>query len=139
MGRYYSGDIEGKFWFGVQSSDDAEFFGAIQLDSNYINYQLDEDNLPEIKEGITKCRVALGDKKEKLDAFFAEGGAGYAGYNDKMLAEYLGMPWDDSQSAFASINHPVHEMLEWYARLELGEKILKCVEEKGYCEFQAEI
>lgn len=22
MGRYYSGDIEGKFWFGVQSSDD---------------------------------------------------------------------------------------------------------------------
>ena len=28
MGRYYSGDIEGKFWFGVQSSTDGEFFGA---------------------------------------------------------------------------------------------------------------
>ena len=24
MGRYYSGDIEGKFWFGVQSSGDVE-------------------------------------------------------------------------------------------------------------------
>jgi len=23
MGRYYSGDIEGKFWFAVQSSTDA--------------------------------------------------------------------------------------------------------------------
>ena len=28
MGRYYNGDIEGKFWFGVQSSDDADFFGV---------------------------------------------------------------------------------------------------------------
>ena len=27
MGRYYNGDIEGKFWFAVQSSDDADFFG----------------------------------------------------------------------------------------------------------------
>jgi hypothetical protein len=28
MGRYYHGDIEGKFMFGVQSSDDADFFGV---------------------------------------------------------------------------------------------------------------
>jgi len=28
MGRYYNGDIEGKFWFAVQSSDDADFFGV---------------------------------------------------------------------------------------------------------------
>ena len=24
MGRFYSGDIEGKFWVGVQDSDDIE-------------------------------------------------------------------------------------------------------------------
>ena len=24
MGRFYSGDIEGKFWFGIQASDDVE-------------------------------------------------------------------------------------------------------------------
>ena len=24
MGRFYSGDIEGKFWFGVQDSNDIE-------------------------------------------------------------------------------------------------------------------
>ena len=29
MGRYYSGDIEGKFWFGIQPSNDAEQFGAV--------------------------------------------------------------------------------------------------------------
>jgi hypothetical protein len=28
MGRYYSGDIAGKFWFGVQDSTDAENFGG---------------------------------------------------------------------------------------------------------------
>jgi len=28
MGRYYEGDIRGKFWFSVQSSDDASSFGV---------------------------------------------------------------------------------------------------------------
>jgi len=28
MGRFYSGDISGKFWFGVQSSYDADNFGV---------------------------------------------------------------------------------------------------------------
>jgi hypothetical protein len=27
MGRYYSGDIGGKFWFAIQDSCDAEYFG----------------------------------------------------------------------------------------------------------------
>ena len=30
------------------------------------------------------------------------------------------------------------ELLQWYARLELGEKILKCVKENGECFFEAE-
>jgi hypothetical protein len=38
MGRYYDGDIEGKFWFAVQDSNDGEFFGAEETNSNYINY-----------------------------------------------------------------------------------------------------
>ena len=28
MGRFYSGDIEGKFWFAVQDSVDAQHFGG---------------------------------------------------------------------------------------------------------------
>jgi hypothetical protein len=31
MGRYYSGDIEGKFWFGTQDSTDASNFGVDPL------------------------------------------------------------------------------------------------------------
>ena len=32
MGRYYQGDIEGKFWFAVQSSADPEFFSPSHID-----------------------------------------------------------------------------------------------------------
>ena len=35
MGRYYSGDIEGKFMFAIQSSDAPERFGAVE-NQNYI-------------------------------------------------------------------------------------------------------
>ena len=37
MGRYYSGDIEGKFWFGVQNSTDADFFG-VQGEPRFYHY-----------------------------------------------------------------------------------------------------
>jgi hypothetical protein len=29
MGRFYTGDIEGKFWFAIQSSGDADYFGDV--------------------------------------------------------------------------------------------------------------
>ena len=35
MGRYYNGDIEGKFWFGVQSSDDVENLVTITPNTYY--------------------------------------------------------------------------------------------------------
>ena len=34
MGRYYYGQISGKFWFGVQSSDDASYFGLEHNDTS---------------------------------------------------------------------------------------------------------
>ena len=47
MGRYYNGDIEGKFWFAVQSSDDADFFG-VEGYSAYLNYYFDKDDMTTI-------------------------------------------------------------------------------------------
>lgn len=38
MGRYYSGDIEGKFWFAVQSSNAADRFGVSGNEPNFIQY-----------------------------------------------------------------------------------------------------
>jgi hypothetical protein len=123
MGRYYSGDIEGKFWFAVQSSDDADFFGVCGEQPNELYYYFDKDNLPEIKKGIKQCLEELGEYKERLDIFFG----GNEGYNDEMIAKELKI-----SKAKAG------ELLEWYARLELGEKILKQVKKAGYCEFVAE-
>lgn len=62
MGRYYSGDIEGKFWFAVQSSDDADFFGGDRSEPNYINYYFSEDDLPTIKKGVADCVKKLDRK-----------------------------------------------------------------------------
>jgi hypothetical protein len=128
MGRYYSGDIEGKFWFGVQPSDDADFFGGQQSEPAEILYSFSEDDLPSIREGIAQCMAALGDRTAKLDAFFAPDGKGSQGYNDQTVAEALQLP-----------ETAVREVLAWYARLELGRKILACVEEKGACCFEAEL
>ena len=121
MGRYYNGDIEGKFMVAVQSSDDADFFGVKgKPPEEFLEYYFDKDNLAEIKEGIETCKRILGDWKKKLDDFFKTKSA----YNRKMLQDEIGLKdWS---------------MLTWYARLELGEKILKCVEEKGECQFEAE-
>ena len=123
MGRYYNGDIEGKFWFAVQSSDDADFFGSEGCEPNYLDYYFDEDHLPDIKDGLQKCDEALGEFGDKLDKFFKEG----KGYNDKELAEKLEITQEK-----------LKELLVWYARRILGRKILKCVETNKDCSFTAE-
>ena len=123
MGRYYSGDIEGKFWFGVQASDDAGFFGGDELEPNYISYYFGEEHLPDIKEGLDKCKKELGDWKKKIDDFFEK----EDGYNDKIVAK-----WGYDPKEF-------DKKLEWCARYELGMKIYKYVKKHGECNFDAEL
>tara|TARA_R110002124_G_scaffold36337_3_gene117158 strand:+ start:631 stop:1011 length:381 start_codon:yes stop_codon:yes gene_type:complete len=126
MGRYYNGDIEGKFWFAVQSSNDADFFGSEGEEPNtYLNYHFTKDeHLKDIKKGIKECEKELGTWKEKLDKFFKDNN----GYNDKMIEDQLGLKEEKSR-----------ELLEWYARLELGNQILECVMKQGDCSFEAEL
>ena len=128
MGRYYNGDIEGKFWFAVQSSDDADFFGVVGQ-ANYISYYFDEDNLEDIQNGIKQCEEALGNNKAILDAFFNE----HNGYNDEMIVEYFKNKHD-----IITNEKFIHTLLGWYARLGLGNQILECVKENGSCSFDAE-
>ena len=126
MGRYYNGDIEGKFWFGVQSSDDGDFFGSKGEEPNtFLNYHFTKDeHLKDIKKGIKECEKELGTWKEKLDKFFKDNN----GYNDKMIEDQLGLKKEKSK-----------ELLEWYARLKLGNQILECVMKQGECSFEAEL
>ena len=114
MGRFYSGDIEGKFWFAVQSSTDQEFFG-MEEDRSYIDYYVDDDSMEQIEKGIKDCKKALHGYKAKS-------------YNNQELAEYL-----------STDEEKVSYLLEWYARLELGNKIYECVKEQGSCVLNAEM
>jgi len=118
MGRYYSGDIEGKFWFAVQSSNCADRFGSIGNEPSYIEYYFDTEHLSGVKEEIQNIEENLGDKKELLDKFFEENN----GYNSSMLLE-IGITQHD---------------LEEYADLLMGYKIRDCIEDTGACSFTAE-
>lgn len=119
MGRYYSGDIEGKFWFALQSSDAASRFNGLQFEPAYIEYYFDESHLEAVEAEIKVIENALGEKKQILNDFFAK----KTGYTDKDIAD-LGVSKDE---------------LKEYADLELGIKIRDCINAKGTCSFEAEL
>lgn len=115
MGRYYSGMIEGKFMFAVQSSIAADRFGSIHCEPNYVEYYFDEEQLDEIKEQLDILRPNY----EKVAKFFETRKA----YNDVEMKE----------------NDITEAELSDYADYVLGEKIRDCVENSGECNFTAEL
>ena len=119
MGRYYTGDIEGKFWFGLQPSDAPSRFGGTEQEPAYITYDFQEEDLEEIEEEIKNIQENLGDKIGIIEKFFEDN----TGYNDAMLEE-IGIGKDD---------------LREYADLQLGIQIRDCIREQGYCTFDCEI
>ena len=116
MGRYFSGDIEGKFWFALQSSDCADRFGVQGYQPEVLNYYFEESDLESVENEIAEIEKSLGDKIKIIDDFF-ETNNGY-----KMLAD-------------ANITN--HELSE-YADLGMGKKIRDCIIENGECSFEAE-
>ena len=129
MGRYYHGDIEGKFMFGIQSSSDADFFG-VEGQASYLNYYYSKEDLPKVEEGIKECEGVLGEYLNHIDQFFKEKDS----YNNEQLSKYLteklGKDVTENNVAFN---------LEWYARLELGREIRDCIKENDQCYFEAEL
>jgi len=119
MGRYYTGDIEGKFLFGVQSSDAASRFGGDEVEPNYITYNFETYHLESIESEIKKIKKTLGKKLKIMKDFFAK----KEGYNDDDLKK-IGISQDD---------------LSEYADLQLGLQIRDCVKKTGGCQFDAEL
>ena len=119
MGRYYSGDIEGKFWFALQSSNAASRFGGVEVEPAYLNYYFDEDHLEEVEAEIKNIQDSLEDKIQILDDFFKENN----GYTDVSINK-LGISMDE---------------LRDYADLGLGIKIRDQIKNFGTCSFDAEL
>ena len=125
MGRYYQGDIEGKFWFAIQSSEDANFFGCLG-EPRFLSYGFETEDLPNIEKGLKECVEVLGNNRirNKLDKFFER----KDGYNDEMLMKEFG--WSKER---------VRYLLTWYDRALLGEQIRDSVKKQGHCYFEAEL
>lgn len=122
MGRYYSGDVEGQFYPGLQSSNAADRFGASGREPSYIEYSFDESLLDEINEELDAIKKGLGDNFEKAKSYF----------NDSSVEKAV-------KDFFPDLNeYDVRYILREYSDYELGCKIRDCVIEKGECSFQAE-
>ena len=118
MGRYYHGDIEGKFWFAVQSSDaPSRFSKRAECEPSYIEYYFDDDHLQEVQKELGRIKKKIGKRMEKFDEFFS----GECGYNDEML-KAAGLP---------------PHMVEDYADYKLGKQIEECIIKTGECSFSA--
>lgn len=124
MGRYYYGDIEGKFMFAVQNSDAADRFGVIGQQPMELNYFFEEDDLETIQLELQTIESTLGDNLQKMIDFNEQNDF----YNDDMLSEFLGVDKED-----------LHTILSEFADWRLGKEIEEKVLEDGQCEFTAEI
>jgi hypothetical protein len=135
MGRFYQGDIEGKFWVGVQPSDDADFFGVegIEVEDpdepEALDYEFYKEHEPSVRDGLKTCLKELGDTKPHLDEFFMKNDS----YNDKILIDYL-----QSKMGWRYSENEVIDLLGWYARYDLGTEILGSIIKHGQCVFEAE-
>lgn len=120
MGRYYHGDIEGKFWFAVQSSDaPSRFSKSAECEVGYIPYFFDEEHIGEVQAELLSIENKLGENIKKISDFFQTN----TSYNDNSLKEIGITP----------------EILEDYADYQLGKKIEQCIISTGQCSFEAEI
>lgn len=119
MGRYYVGDINGKFWFALQSSDAASRFGGYEHSPSVIEYSFYKDeHLDGIENEIKAIEDKLGEKLSVVEKFFEDNN----GYNAEMIKPYF-----------------TTDELRDYADLLLGREIRDCVKEHGECNFDAEL
>ena len=116
MGRYYNGDVNGKFMFAVQSSDAHERFGAV---ISCVDYEISRDMYDDIVrelDSIDKGSI------ERVDKMFKEN----TGYNDEIKKQY---------------NVTEHDLSE-YADYSLGKQVKDYFDdnpEDHYCNFTAEL
>ena len=120
MGRYYNGDVNGKFMFAIQGSDAHERFGAVEEQSNYINYVVYRDSYAEICAELDSIKHNSSIKK--VEKMFNEEG----GYNDEIKKKF-----DVSEKDLSE-----------YADYEIGMQLKEFFDENpdvDECRFDAEI
>ena len=125
MGRYYNGDIDGKFWFAVQPSNAGERFGAKEISPYYIEYEIDrEDSYNDIVKELES--IESNDAIKRVDDMF------------KMLQLLKGNGYDDDTLKQYGVKE---KDIEEYADYELGKQIKNWFDDnpdRDVLSFQAE-
>ena len=93
MGRYYTGDINGKFMFGVQSSSSGERFLARECEPEFVDYEISRDNYSKIIDEIEKIESSgsvdrVQDMFDKTDYGWNDTIKKENGVSDEDLSEY---------------------------------------------------
>lgn len=130
MGRYYDGDISGKFWFAVQSSTAPSRFGGTEYEPSHINYYFDEEHLPLVKTELKNIEKTLGKDLKRLQHFFDNNN----GYNDQMIIDWYKNHFNEKLD-----EHCIKELLVDYADYKLGKRIQDCIEYTGQCNINCEL
>ena len=112
MGRYYNGDIDGKFAFGIQASNCCDRFG-VEGEERVLYYEFEEDNLADVEAEIKKIEEKLGDKLQLIKDWTETDSYSYAGFDEADLSEYYDM--------------------------QIGIEIRDCIQTTGRCCFEAEL
>jgi len=162
MGRYYRGDISGKFWFAVQCSLDASHFGE-EYTEVYEFYGcgcvIEHINkVPNEKSYCEDCYSSFEEhyNDSPLDAAGTWFIANYVNYDFtdidevRKRVEFLEKRFgsrikkytitdEDEITYDVETYHLSRRSAEYVARLCLGRQILYCLETKGRCTFVAEM
>tara|TARA_B100000424_G_scaffold270964_1_gene271887 strand:+ start:592 stop:984 length:393 start_codon:yes stop_codon:yes gene_type:complete len=130
MGRYFEGDIAGKFWFAVQSSNAPARFGGVEHEPMYINYWFDEEHLPLVKAELKRIEEILGEDLKRLQDFFDANN----GYNNQKIIDWYMEKYKETIN-----DEYVKDVLVDYADYELGGRIRDCIEDIGQCNINCEL
>ena len=120
MGRYYHGNVEGKFMFAIQSSDAHTRFGAVELEPSHIDYIVYRDNYKEICAELES--IEKSGHINKVEKMFKEN----VGYNNERMEEY---------------NVTEKDLSEW-ADYQIGKQLKKFFDDNptiDECNFEAEL
>ena len=126
MGRYYNGDIEGKFWFGIQGSDDIENLISIEPYTFYIwkicncaaNIE-DNDYCSDCYESKNEHIEEAIDEEEYEDGclYYESGSSGYSLDKETHYNKLL----DSMNTLKKNINIKI---MEEFDKIEQNDKIL---------------
>ena len=127
MGRYYYGDIEGKFWFGVQSSNDINNLINIKGIQNYewkVCYCKVEVN-------HTYCMECYSTKEEHIEAIIQEDEDDYDDkclYNERNYINYYihkSIHYDQLVHNMNKLKEKIPEkIIEHFNKIERTDQIL---------------